>query len=294
MTDLPRPLDPVALAPGLWRLTAPNPSAMTFTGTNSYLLGDSRLVVIDPGPDDPRHLAALLQLIAGRRVEAIVVTHAHRDHSALGPALARATGAPVLAFPPADPGDPDIAAAWGAGGGDGIDRDFRPDGHLPDGACLPVEGGTLRALHTPGHLGDHLCLAREGQLFSGDHVMGWSTSVVAPPEGDMAAYVASLHRLAQEDWRIALPGHGAAITDPAGRIAALIAHRRARESRVRAALGPHPATLSEITRAAYPDTPTQMLPLAARNCLAHLIDLQARGLARSDDPPGPAACYSAA
>lgn len=291
MPDVPQPQDPTVLVPGLVRLTAPNPSAMTFTGTNSYVLGDSRLVVIDPGPADPRHLRALLDLIAGRRVEAIVVTHAHRDHSGLAPALSQATGAPVAAFGPVCNGpepNPDVRR----GPGDGIDRAFRPDLQIADGGLVAVEGGSMRALHTPGHLGDHLCLAWEGRLFSGDHVMGWSTSIVAPPEGDMGDYVASLFRLGQEDWRIALPGHGGVIDEPNARIAALIAHRRDRESRIRGALGPTPATVEEITHVAYRETPEPMLPLAARNCLAHLIDLQARGLARSDDPPGLAARFA--
>lgn len=274
------------LRPGLRRVRADNPSPLTGTGTNSWILGVGPVVVIDPGPDLPGHLAALLAAIGGARVEAIMVTHAHLDHSALAPALARATGAPVLAHGPLR----DLPAAP-PGGGEGLDRDFRPDIPLADGALWRGAAGEIRALHTPGHLHDHLCLLWEGMAFSGDHVMGWASSVISPPEGDMGAYMASLDRLAAARADCLLPGHGDPVADPPSRIAELAAHRRAREAAILAALDAGLATIPDLVTRLYAETPRALHAAAARNVHAHLIDLHRRNLAMAEPVPDMAALW---
>lgn len=267
------------LAPGILRLRAANPSPLTGTGTNSYILGTDRLAVIDPGPDLDSHLAGLLHHIEGRPVEAILVTHPHRDHSALSDRLSAATGAEVLAFGlAADGRSPrmiELADRLPAVG-EGLDTAFRPHRRLNDGETLTLSAGPLRVLHTPGHLGSHLCLALGDMLFSGDHVMGWSSSIVSPPDGDMADYMASLHRLAGQCWTRLLPGHGDPVEDPARRIADLIAHRQDRERQILAALAHAPATPAQVTAMLYHAVPRNLWPAAERNVLAHLIDLEGR------------------
>lgn len=267
--------------PPIRRILAPNPSALTGTGTNTWLIGATELVVIDPGPDLDDHLAAILAAAEGRPVTRIVVTHAHRDHSALVPRLAAATGAEVLAFGTATEGRSPRMAAWAdrlPPAAEGLDRDFTPDTRLTEGERLSGPDWELSVHHTPGHLGSHICLALGEVLFSGDHVMGWSSSIVAPPDGDMTDYMAALHRLAERDWQRLLPGHGEAVDDPAARLDALIAHRRGREAAVLAALATGPATPSDLTARIYHDIPRTLWPAARQNVLAHLIDLAARSL----------------
>jgi glyoxylase-like metal-dependent hydrolase (beta-lactamase superfamily II) len=268
---------PVPITPAVHRLRAPNPSALTGTGTNTYIVGTETLAIIDPGPCDAAHLSALIAAIRGRPVAAILVTHAHRDHSALAPDLAHATGAAVLAHGTAADGlNPRLAALGLPGTGEGLDTSFTPDSRLTDGDTVSGPDWTLTVHHTPGHLGGHLCLALGDILFSGDHVMGWASSIVSPPEGDMAAYMASLHRLAATPWSQLLPGHGEPVTTPAARIAELIAHRQGREAQILAALATGPATPARLTEAIYQDTPTHLWPAAERNVLAHLLDLAER------------------
>lgn len=279
MTD-PARFDPVPgraerLAPGLRRVLAPNPSPMTFRGTNSYILGEGRVAVIDPGPAIPTHLEALLAALSpGETVSHILVTHSHLDHSPLARPLAEATGAPVLAFGDSAAGRrADLAALAGLGGGEGIDPGFAPDRTLCDGDTVEGDGWQVTALHTPGHMGNHLCFAWADALFTGDHVMGWASSMVSPPDGDLGAFMASLDRLAARPEQVLYPAHGAPVADGPARIAELRAHRRARETQILAALGNGPATPEELARAIYTDTPAALLPAATRNVLAHLIDL---------------------
>ena len=271
------------------RIRANNPSAMTGTGTNSYLVGIGQVVLIDPGPDDPRHMAALLDaLTPDERIEAILVTHAHLDHSALAPRIAARVNAPVMAFGTADAGRSplmqSLIAAGLSGGGEGVDMNFQPDETLHDGQTLHVGDTQIIALHTPGHMGNHLSFACGDILFSGDHVMGWASSLVSPPDGDMGAYMASLHRLAALNWSQMLPGHGEPVTNPAARLAELIAHRLTREAQVLYALSQSPGTAADLAARIYQDTPAALLPAAARNVLAHLIDLSDRNLAQPQGP----------
>jgi glyoxylase-like metal-dependent hydrolase (beta-lactamase superfamily II) len=256
--------DPVLIAPALLRVRAANPSSLTGTGTNTYVVGTDRLAVIDPGPDLDGHLDAILKATGGRRVSHILVTHSHRDHSALAPRLRAATGGTILAFGTAEDGiRPRMAALAGlASGGEGLDRTFAPDSRVADGDVLSGPDWSLRVLHTPGHLGNHICLAMGDVLFSGDHVMGWASSIVSPPEGDMGAYMASLDRLGRERWRLLLPGHGDPVDDPAFRIRELVLHRQSREARILACLAEGDATAADLTARIYQDTPRSLWPAA--------------------------------
>ncbi len=289
----PRPGAPQQIEPGLRRVLAPNPSPMTHWGTNTFLLGEGEVAVIDPGPALPAHLAAILAALRpGERISHILVTHAHLDHSPLARPLAEATGAKVLAFGDAHAGlSPRMAGIQGLGGGEGLDLSFAPDRCLLDGEVLRTDGWALEVVHTPGHLGGHICLGWGDRLFTGDHVMGWAPSLVSPPEGDMTDYMASLERLAQPRWKRFLPAHGAAIETPAARLHDLIAHRRARESSILAALE-HPLTLEALLMQVYHDTPAPLRPAARRNLLAHLLDLRHRNeISQNDQPLAEEACF---
>ena len=292
------------LPSGLRAVTAANASAMTGPGTTTWILGEGSVAVIDPGPDDPAHLQAILTALSpGESVAAILVTHPHLDHSALAPRLKRATGAPVLGFGPAGSGRSPLmerlAAAGLGGGGEGVDQGFDPDRRLCDGEVVAAGGWRLQALHTPGHMAEHLCFAWDRVLFTGDMVMGWAPSLVSPPDGDMGAYLASLDRLARGvaggvaggDWRLMLPTHGPAVTDPGARLADLTVHRRTREAQVLAALASGATHLPQVVAQVYRDIPSDLHPAAARNALAHLIDLAERNLVRAEPFPFPDALF---
>jgi glyoxylase-like metal-dependent hydrolase (beta-lactamase superfamily II) len=279
-------------------LRADNPSPFTGLGTNTYIFGEATKTIVDPGPDTPAHLAAILAAVGGQRVEAIIVTHAHSDHSELAPRLARLTGAPVLAFGDARAGmsaQLQALQAEGIAGGEGRDEVFAPDVFLRDGQTVTLSGVEIEVIHTPGHMSNHICLAMGDTLLSGDHVMAWSTSLVSPPDGDMGAYMASLHKLEQRKWRRFLPGHGEPVDDPATRLAALITHRLGREASVLAALAAGPAAAAALTAAIYTDLAPHLHGAATRNVLAHLIDLQARAkVARLGNGPLGAAAFQLA
>jgi len=278
--DVPPAGHPETMEPGVVRVLAPNASPYTGWGTNSWLVGTSDLAVIDPGPDDPAHLAALERAVAGRPVTAILVTHHHRDHSPLSRALAARTGAPILGAAPGHRSDGD--ARFDAA----FDADYRPDRVLADGEAVTSGasaggGWTLTALATPGHTSNHLCFALEGTgaLFSGDHVMGWSTTVVSPPDGDMGEYLASLDKLLERDDRVYYPGHGAEVRDPRRLVRGQAGHRRQREGQLRRLLGEGAAlTVPEMTARMYVGLDPRLLPAAERSVLAHLLDLERRGL----------------
>lgn len=289
-THRPQVGAPEPLAEGLVAVTAPNAGPMTFTGTRTYLLGRDEVAVIDPGPDDPDHLDAVAAALPrGARATAILVTHAHRDHSAGARALADRLGAPLVGFGPRlrSAEMERLAAAGGLGGGEGIDAGFAPDRLLADGDAVEGAGWRLEAVHTPGHLGDHLCFAWAGGggLFSGDTVMGWATTMISPPDGDLGAFLASLRRLRDRPERVYYPGHGGPLHDPRGMIDWQLAHRAAREAQILAALEhAGPADVPALVALVYPGLHPALRPAAGRSVLAHLIDLAARGLARSDGP----------
>ncbi len=271
------------LEPGLRRIVAPNPSPMTYRGTNTYLLGQTALAVIDPGPVRETHLDAILAAVApGQHISHIVVTHAHLDHSPLARPLAAACGAPVLAFGDAHAGRSAVmqSLAQGGliGGGEGVDDAFAPDFALAHGDRVSGPDWALEALHTPGHIGNHLCLAWNDACFTADHVMGWASSLVSPPDGDLTDFLASCALLQSRDWRVFYPGHGAPVTDPAARLDWLVTHRRGREAAILTELATAPADAAQLAARIYTDTPPALLGAATRNVLAHLVDLSGRGL----------------
>lgn len=266
------------VAPRVRRILAPNPSPMTYHGTNTYLVGQTDLAVIDPGPDSALHLAAILAAVRpDQRITTILVTHAHVDHSPLARALSLATGAPVIAFGDAQAGRSavmqSLAGQGLAGGGEGVDAAFVPDQLIPDGGTVAGDGWRIKALWTPGHFGNHLSFALDDILFTGDLVMGWASSLVSPPDGDLTDFMFSCAQLQSRRDRIYLPGHGDAVTDTAARIDWLIAHRQGREAQILDALGQDAATAEALAARIYNDTPALLLPAAARNVFAHLVDL---------------------
>jgi len=276
MTDLPTGR-PIRLEPLVTRVLAPNPSPYTHTGTQSYVVGGRDVAVIDPGPDDPAHLAALVAAIDGRKVAAILVTHHHRDHSPASRPLAAATGAPIAGARP--------FAAGEAAGDAAFDRDYAPARVLADGEGVAGEGWTLTAVATPGHTSNHLAfaLAETGALFSGDHVMGWATSIVSPPDGDMAAYMASLERLLARDDRIYYPGHGEAVANPRRLVRGMLGHRKSREGQILRQLREGAKAIPAMVARMYAGLDPRLLPAAERSVLAHLIDLRDRGLVREGE-----------
>jgi glyoxylase-like metal-dependent hydrolase (beta-lactamase superfamily II) len=284
------------LAPGLRRIRAPNASPMTHTGTNSYLVGTGAVALIDPGPADPGHLAAILAALGpGERIGHILVTHAHRDHSALAPAAARATGAPVLGFGDALAGRAPhmqrLAAEGLIGGGEGVDAGFAPDRLLGDGEEVAGGDWRLTAIHTPGHFGNHLSFHWQDVVFSGDLAMGWASTLISPPDGDLGDFMASLTRLEALSPARLMPGHGEPVEDPRARLGWLRDHRLARSAALLAALGAGPARIPALTRRVYTDTPPALRPAAERNVLAHLIDLERQNRVAAAPEPGPAALW---
>ncbi len=278
----PVPGVPVSLAHGLRLVLAPNPSPMTHWGTNTYILGTQELAVIDPGPDNPQHLEALLQTIGTAKLRYILLTHSHLDHSPLARPLASETGAPIFAYGPSAAGRSKImqqlAADGFAGGGEGIDKSFQPDVMLADGERLGAGDWELEALHTPGHIGNHLCFRWGDAVFTGDHVMGWASSLVSPPDGDLTDFMLSCEKLRKIQAMTYYPGHGAPVTDPAQRLEWLMTHRKGREAQIRDALIDQAHTAETLTIAIYTDIPTSMHPAAKRNVFAHLVDLHQRGI----------------
>jgi glyoxylase-like metal-dependent hydrolase (beta-lactamase superfamily II) len=265
------------LEPGIARVLAHNPSAFTYYGTQTYLIGDREVAVIDPGPDLPEHIDALVEAIGGRPVVAIMCTHTHRDHSPAAKPLAERTTAPIIGCAPLalETVGPRADAAF--------DGDYAPDRVLEDGEALEVDGYPLVAVATPGHTSNHLCFAYRGSLISGDHVMGWSTTVVVPPDGDMAAYMASLDKLRQRDDRTYYPAHGPPVENPQQYVRHLMGHRMQREKQILKLVADGPRDISDIVANAYPGLDPRLVPAAGGSVWAHLLDLQKRGLVVEDE-----------
>ena len=268
LTDIAQSLSPLVR-----RVLAPNPSPFTFTGTQTYLVGQSDIAVIDPGPDDPAHIAGIVAAANGARISAIVCTHTHRDHSPAAPLLKHATGAAIIGCAPLvlEDAGPRADAAF--------DPTYAPDRVLKEGETLDGDGWTLQAVATPGHTSNHLCFAllQEKALFTGDHVMGWSTTVVSPPDGDMAAYMASLDKLLTRDDAVYYPAHGEPVTRPQRFVRSLMGHRKQREGQILRLLGEGVGAVSEMVPRMYAGIDTRLYGAAGRSVLAHLIDLRDRG-----------------
>jgi glyoxylase-like metal-dependent hydrolase (beta-lactamase superfamily II) len=266
------PIFPVTLEPLVRRLLAPNPSPFTYTGTETYIVGRGEVAVIDPGPDLSDHVVAILAATEGERISAIMCTHTHRDHSPASRALQAATGAPIVGCAPLtlDDDGPRADAAF--------DADYRPDRVLADGERVSGPDWTLEAVATPGHTSNHLCFAlRENKaLFSGDHIMGWSTTVVSPPDGDMADYMTSLERLLTRDDRIYYPAHGDPVREPQRFVRAVAAHRRQRERQILDLLEQEAQPIPAMVDRMYRGIDPRLHGAAGRSVLAHLIDLETR------------------
>lgn len=260
------------LEPGIGRVLAHNPSAFTYHGTQTYLVGTDEVAVIDPGPDIPEHIDALERAIGGRPVAAIMCTHTHRDHSPASRPLAERTGARIIGCAPL------ALETVGPRADASFDGDYAPQRVLEDGDELEVDGKAITAVATPGHTSNHLCFAYEGALLTGDHVMGWSTTVVVPPDGDMAAYMASLDKLRQREDRVYYPAHGPAVTNPQQYVRHLTGHRMQREKQILRLVGEKPREIPDIVANAYPGLDPRLTAAAGGSVLAHLLDLQRRGL----------------
>ena len=281
MVTIPPQPWPTGLAedvePLVKRVLAPNPSPYTFTGTQTYVVGEARgpdCAVIDPGPNEAEHIEAIIAAVAGRKIVAIMCTHTHRDHSPAAAPLAAITGAPIVGCAPL------VLSSDLPRSDESFDTSYAPDRVLADGEGMRGTGWTLTAVATPGHTSNHLCFALEesGALFTGDHVMGWSTSVVVPPDGDMGDYMASLEKLlAREDVRYH-SAHGAAIEKPRQLVRGMIGHRRQRENQILRLLGENPRTVSGFIPDMYKALDERLIPAAEMSVTAHLIDLEKRGL----------------
>jgi glyoxylase-like metal-dependent hydrolase (beta-lactamase superfamily II) len=268
--DVPFETD-VTLSPLIHRVLARNPGPFTFKGTGVYVVGGTDVAVIDPGPDLPEHVEALKRALDGKRLQHILVTHTHTDHSPAARALKEWSGAKTYAFGPHGSGKADEGVKIEEGG----DMEFVPDVFVRDGDTIAGHGYTFECVFTPGHTSNHMCFAlrEEKALFTGDHVMGWSTTVVAPPDGDMASYMASLRKLVRRDDATLWPTHGGPVRDPKPFLEAYIAHRLAREAQILAALRDGIETIPAIVARLYVDVDTRLHPAAARSVLAHLIQM---------------------
>ncbi len=270
----PRYGEEVRVTPRISRLVANNPGPFTFMGTGVYIVGGKEVAVIDPGPDLPEHIEALKRALDGRRVSHILLTHTHTDHSPAAGPLKQWSGAPTYAFGPHGSGRDD-GPKLAAGG----DMDFVPDIRVTDGEILRGDGFTLECVYTPGHTSNHMCyaLAEEKALFTGDHIMGWSTTVVTPPDGDMAQYIASVEKLQARDDAILYPTHGAPVSDPGPFLAAYREHRLDREAQVLASIAAGRDTIPAMVEHMYADVDKRLHPAASRSVLAHLIKLEHEG-----------------
>ena len=269
---------------------------MTHWGTNTFFYGETEVAVIDPGPDDEAHLAAILAATRGQRISHILVTHAHLDHSPLAKRLSQAADAPIVAFGPPKAGRSALMQSLAdqglAGGGEGVDHAFEPHETVADGDAIKGADWQLDVLHTPGHFASHIAFATDDWLISGDHVMDWASSLVSPPDGDLTAFMDTSRRLQARAPSRLFPGHGKTIDAPADRLQWLIDHRLRREDGILSALTSDALPISDITQRVYTDINPAMLPAAQRNVFAHLIDLVGRNLALAEPELAPTAYYS--
>ena len=274
------------VAPNIRRILADNPGPFTFIGTLTYIVGRGQVAIVDPGPADDRHIAAVLDAVRGESVTGIFVTHTHRDHSPAVPAVKAATGATVYAEGPHRAARPLNIGEHNALDSSG-DRDFRPDVVLRDGEIVRGDGWTIEAVTTPGHTANHMSYAFKDQnaLFAGDHVMGWSTTIVAPPDGAMSDYMTSLHKLTKRNEKIYYPGHGPAIADGPRFVERLIEYRHARERSILHRLAKGETDIPTLVRAIYIGIDPRLTGAAGLSVLAHLEDLVARGLVKTEGAP---------
>jgi glyoxylase-like metal-dependent hydrolase (beta-lactamase superfamily II) len=272
--------------PGVRRVMANNPGPFTFKGTLSYIVGRGNVAIVDPGPDDPAHIGALLDAVRGETVTHIFVTHTHRDHSPAVPAVKAATGAIVYAEGPHRAARPLHIGEHNPLDSSG-DRDFRPDVRLKDGEVVEGDGWAIEGVTTPGHTANHMAFALKGRdiLFAGDHVMGWATSIVAPPDGAMSDYMASLAKLARRDEDLYFPGHGPAVPDAKRFVSYYRLHRKAREDSILHRLGKGATDIPTIVRAIYIGIDPRLTGAAGMSVLAHMEDLVARGVVETDGAP---------
>ncbi len=269
------------LEPLVRRVLAPNPSPYTYTGTQTYVVGPvggPDCAVIDPGPDDPAHIQAILDAVGDATITAIMCTHTHRDHSPAAAPLSAITGAPIVGCAPL------VLESDHPRADEAFDKTYAPDRVMQDGEQMAGTGWTLTAVATPGHTSNHLCFALEqsGALFTGDHVMGWSTSVVIPPDGDMGDYMASLEKLMAREDTVYHSAHGAAITKPRQLVRGMIGHRRQRENQILRLMTETPRSVPDFIPAMYKGLDERLIPAAEMSVTAHLIDLERRGLARKE------------
>jgi glyoxylase-like metal-dependent hydrolase (beta-lactamase superfamily II) len=280
------------VAPGVRAVVANNPGPFTFKGTVSYIIGRGKVAILDPGPDDDAHIAALLDAVRGETVAGIFVTHTHRDHSPAVPKIKTATGATVYAEGPHRPARPLFIGETNRLDAS-ADLDFRPDIALADGDVVTGDDWTVEALTTPGHTANHMAYAfKEADLiFSGDHVMAWSTSIVAPPDGAMSDYMASLEKLARRSEPVYLPGHGGPVREAPRFVQSYIRHRQAREASILRRLGKSAADIPTLVRAIYIGIDSRLVGAAALSVLAHLEDLVARGIVATEGTPSIGGTY---
>ena len=263
-------------------ILAPNPSPMTFKGTNTYVIGNAELAIIDPGPLSEEHLNNILDITAERPVKYIFLTHSHIDHSPLAKQLSVELNTPIYGYGASDTGlSSTMLSLIDSGyesGSEGIDYEFNPDNLIKNNENFELNDNIISAIHTPGHMGNHVCFQYDNVLFSGDHVMDWATSMVSPPYGDLTQFMASCRLLQTKEFDIFLPGHGDPVKNPSERLNFLINHRLERERQIKETIKNTPLSSLEITEIVYTDIDNSLIPAATRNVFAHLIDLNERGL----------------
>jgi len=266
----------------IYCLVAPNPSPMTFAGTNTYIIDNGELAIIDPGPNNERHRKNILEFVADRPVKYIFLTHSHIDHSPLAKTLSQELCTPTYAYGASDAGlsrtMQNLVASGYDSGSEGIDYEFSPDHSITVNSKFELNGKSITAIHTPGHMGNHVCFQYDDILFSGDHIMEWATSMVSPPYGDLTHFMESCRLLQKKDFKMFLPGHGGPVNEPKSRLNYLINHRLEREAQIRTTIKTAPLSAVEITPLIYTDVDKSLIPAATRNVFAHLIDLNERGI----------------